>query len=221
MYPNKTYLVQAPTLHVNPPPFCYDFSAEEIFDEDPEICLALMRKREQDLIEQITAAGWNINEELHPGGHYTVNAWKAINCHVDIQNDSLGKGILLSGEGRLMTDPGGKNIRLRGLRDLLERCIDRDIAIAISRTDALNEIEAQKNKPTPEPTPEPEIKPSLAFSIAGELYTKYCAAVGGKAFNGDPLPCWLAMTEDPAKTKQSAAWIATAERAIELISALK
>ena len=44
--------------------------------------------------------------------------------------------------------------------------------------------------------------------IAGELYEAYCVAVGGKAFNGDPLPNWEAFLADPAKKKQSDAWIA-------------
>ena len=28
--------------------------------------------------------------------------------------------------------------------------------------------------------------------IAGNLYEEYCKEVGGKAFNGDPLPGWEA-----------------------------
>lgn len=46
--------------------------------------------------------------------------------------------------------------------------------------------------------------------IAGELYETYCAAVGGKAFNGDALPNWDTFLEDPTKKKQSDAWIAVA-----------
>jgi hypothetical protein len=45
---------------------------------------------------------------------------------------------------------------------------------------------------------------------AGQLYTKYCEAVGGVAFNGDPLPAWDEFSKDPAKEKQSKAWIAAA-----------
>lgn len=37
-------------------------------------------------------------------------------------------------------------------------------------------------------------------------YASYCAAVGGKAFNGDPLPKWEEFANDPAKKKQAAAW---------------
>lgn len=42
--------------------------------------------------------------------------------------------------------------------------------------------------------------------IAGQLYTSYCAAVGGKAFNGDPLPTWDEFRHDIAKAKQADAW---------------
>lgn len=42
--------------------------------------------------------------------------------------------------------------------------------------------------------------------IAGQLYDVYCAAVGGKAFNGDPLPAWAEFSKDPAKKKQADAW---------------
>lgn len=54
--------------------------------------------------------------------------------------------------------------------------------------------------------------------IAGELYKVYCESVGGKAFNGDPLPDWETFVNDPSKKKQSDAWIAAAERAIQLLS---
>lgn len=45
-------------------------------------------------------------------------------------------------------------------------------------------------------------------SISGKLYTAYCIAVGGKAFNGDPLPDWETFRADPTKKKQSDAWLA-------------
>jgi hypothetical protein len=48
---------------------------------------------------------------------------------------------------------------------------------------------------------------------AGRMYTAYCAAVGGKAFNGDPLPDWETFRADPAKAKQAEAWIAAAREA--------
>lgn len=45
---------------------------------------------------------------------------------------------------------------------------------------------------------------------ASQLYEVYCAAVGGRAFNGDPLPHWTAFRSDPAKKKQSDAWLEVA-----------
>lgn len=53
--------------------------------------------------------------------------------------------------------------------------------------------------------------------IAEELYTTYCAAVGGKAFNGDSLPDWETFRGDPKKQVQVLAWLRTAERAVEII----
>ena len=49
--------------------------------------------------------------------------------------------------------------------------------------------------------------------VAGHLYDEYCRAVGGVAFNGDPLPSWDAFRDDPAKQKQANAWIAVANNA--------
>jgi hypothetical protein len=48
---------------------------------------------------------------------------------------------------------------------------------------------------------------------AGLLYDAYCAAVGGVAFNGDPLPDWKTFRADPAKQKQVEAWIAVGRTA--------
>jgi hypothetical protein len=42
------------------------------------------------------------------------------------------------------------------------------------------------------------------------LYEAYCANVGGKAFDGKPLPDWDAFRADPAKKVQSDAWVAVA-----------
>ncbi len=52
--------------------------------------------------------------------------------------------------------------------------------------------------------------------IAGRLYERYCAAVGGKAFNNDPLPDWKTFRADVTKKKQSDAWIDVAKAALEL-----
>jgi hypothetical protein len=56
--------------------------------------------------------------------------------------------------------------------------------------------------------------------LAGQLYTTYCNAVGGKAFNGDDLPSWEDFSKDPAKKKQSDAWISTAIEALKRSSAI-
>jgi len=54
--------------------------------------------------------------------------------------------------------------------------------------------------------------------IAGELYTAYCEAVGGVAFNGDPLPSWSTFRADPKKGKQSDAWIAAACKSVSVFT---
>lgn len=54
--------------------------------------------------------------------------------------------------------------------------------------------------------------------VAEALYTAYCAAVGGVNFNGDPLPDWATFAADPTKEKQSNAWLAAADRAMELLT---
>ena len=64
----------------------------------------------------------------------------------------------------------------------------------------------------PDPVP-----PSELETIAGELYSAYCEAVGGVAFNGDPLPDWPEFAADPNKEKQSNAWVAAASKAIEIL----
>lgn len=43
-----------------------------------------------------------------------------------------------------------------------------------------------------------------------ELYDIYTAAVGGKAWNGDPLPCGKDFMSDPTKQKQADGWRAVA-----------
>ena len=51
----------------------------------------------------------------------------------------------------------------------------------------------------------------MKANIAKLLYETYCAAVGGKAFNGDPLPAWDEFAADEKKKLQSDAWLKTAE----------
>jgi hypothetical protein len=55
---------------------------------------------------------------------------------------------------------------------------------------------------------------SEAEILAERLYAAYCKAVGGVAFNGDPLPTWEEFAADPKKRKQADAWRAAAEVAL-------
>jgi len=55
--------------------------------------------------------------------------------------------------------------------------------------------------------------PEETEKVAGELYEAYCKAVGGKAFNGDPLPSWEDFRKDTSKRTQSDGWIIVAETA--------
>jgi hypothetical protein len=62
-----------------------------------------------------------------------------------------------------------------------------------------------------ETTPETAAQPPTALErLAGAMYTAYCAAVGGKAFNGDPLPDWQNFRADPFRREQYQGWIAAA-----------
>ncbi len=70
-------------------------------------------------------------------------------------------------------------------------------------------------KPT---TKQTKVMPDME-KIAGALYEEYCRQVGGKAFNGDPLPDWKTFRADPAKQKQSDAWVAVARSAFEFFAA--
>ena len=55
------------------------------------------------------------------------------------------------------------------------------------------------------------------MQLAGELYTTYCHEVGGKAFNGDPLPSWDEFSKDPKKQKQVEGWGGVASKALEWV----
>lgn len=55
-------------------------------------------------------------------------------------------------------------------------------------------------------------------SRANALYTAYCASVGNKAFNGDPLPSWTEFRADTAKKLQSDAWMNVAEVSLGTIT---
>ena len=54
-------------------------------------------------------------------------------------------------------------------------------------------------------------------AIARDLYTTYTKAVGGIAFNGDPLPGASEFFGDPTKKKQSDAWRAVAKETLPII----
>jgi len=47
--------------------------------------------------------------------------------------------------------------------------------------------------------------------LAGQMYTAYCEAVGGVAYDGKPLPAWPEFSTDPTKQKQAAGWLAAAK----------
>ena len=53
--------------------------------------------------------------------------------------------------------------------------------------------------------------------LACRLYTHYCQQVGGKAYDGKPLPTWLDFSRDPNKQVQVNAWLAVAKKAANLI----
>ena len=46
------------------------------------------------------------------------------------------------------------------------------------------------------------------------LYSVYCEAVGGVAFNGDPLPSWADFAGDANKEKQADAWRSVAKQSL-------
>lgn len=52
--------------------------------------------------------------------------------------------------------------------------------------------------------------------IAEEIYTAYCDGVGGKAFNGTPLPSWKEFAADPDKQKQAEGWRCSARKSVEV-----
>lgn len=55
------------------------------------------------------------------------------------------------------------------------------------------------------------------YSVTRDLYTTYCASVGGKAFNGDPLPTWEEFYGDSEKQIQVRAWLDVGQRAIDML----
>ena len=58
---------------------------------------------------------------------------------------------------------------------------------------------------------------STMCELAKAIYDEYCAAVGGKAYDGKPLPTAAEFFADKTKQKQAMGWFAAASKAIELI----
>lgn len=54
--------------------------------------------------------------------------------------------------------------------------------------------------------------------LAHKLYDIYCEAVGGKAFNGDPLPKSEEFFADEKKQLQANAWRTTAMAAMVILN---
>jgi len=59
-----------------------------------------------------------------------------------------------------------------------------------------------------------DMESSEFAGLSKELYETYCKAVGGVAFNNDPLPSWEDFIADENKQKQAQAWILVAKTAI-------
>ena len=53
--------------------------------------------------------------------------------------------------------------------------------------------------------------------IAMAMYDEYCTSVGGKAYDGRPLPTAKEFFADATKAKQSRGWMSAASKALELI----
>lgn len=54
-------------------------------------------------------------------------------------------------------------------------------------------------------------------SLARTMYERYCISVGGRAFNGDPLPGWVDFCADPKKVTQAEAWFAVARHVLNCL----
>ena len=59
------------------------------------------------------------------------------------------------------------------------------------------------------------VLPKLTLKRGGVAYTAYSHAVGGKAFNGDPLPTWGTLRSDPKKQHLVEAWCIAADAVVE------
>lgn len=58
---------------------------------------------------------------------------------------------------------------------------------------------------------------STLESLAMQMYDDYCAAVGGKAYDGRPLPTAEEFFSDDSKAKQVRGWLAAAGSALAFV----
>ena len=58
---------------------------------------------------------------------------------------------------------------------------------------------------------------STMKKLAHAMYDAYCVEVGGKAWDGRPLPTAKEFFADETKQKQAMGWFAAASKAIEMI----
>lgn len=58
---------------------------------------------------------------------------------------------------------------------------------------------------------------STLTEMAEVMYTEYCEAVGGKAYDGKPLPTAREFFDDDSKAKQSMGWLRAAGKAIDYL----
>lgn len=58
---------------------------------------------------------------------------------------------------------------------------------------------------------------STMKNLAMAMYDEYCKGVGGKAYDGRPLPTAKEFFADDTKTKQQNGWLRAASKAIEII----
>ena len=58
---------------------------------------------------------------------------------------------------------------------------------------------------------------STMKKVAMAMYDEYCREVGGKAYDGRPLPTSKEFFSDGSKLKQQRGWFAAASKAIEIL----
>jgi hypothetical protein len=80
----------------------------------------------------------------------------------------------------------------------------KHVKAAVKRLTAVTKIMEDRNHT--------DLMGSSLYHRAGELYTAYCEAVGGKAHDGQPLPAWSDFYNDDTKRKQVRAWMFVASQ---------